>query len=107
MVAEMKSKPFTMLMIFSLYAGGMFMWQQQASFASEQEVQQISAQVRGVQQTGLENRLGAISAELFSLQQKVADMVSTHKEVDQIYYSRVNELLIEKAKVERQLANFK
>ena len=106
-VEEMRSKPFTMLMIFGLYGGGAFMWQQQGAFASEQEVRQISMQVAGVQRTGLENRLGAISAELFSIQQNVTDLVAAHREVDQIYRDRISELLIEKAKVERDLANFR
>jgi len=106
-VKEMKSKPFTLILILGLYAGGTYLWNQQAGFASEQEVRQVSMQVAGVQRTGLENRLGAIEAELFTLQQKVSELNAAHKPIDPLNYDRINQLLIEKAKVERELANFK
>ena len=108
MVGEMRAKPYTMLLLATLSASSGLLWKGQASFASEGQVQALASQVQKVeytvQKSALENRLAQIETELFNIQQKIADKATAHQSVDMIYRDRINQLQVEKGKVERELA---
>jgi hypothetical protein len=110
-VTELRGRPYTMLLILGLYGAGVFIWRNEASFASEEQVQSLSAQVGGVryevEKTALETRLSNVESELFNTTQKVEDMRRNHRPVESIYLQRINDLQIEKAKLERSLASLR
>lgn len=107
-VKETRGQPYTMLVLCGLMYATYTLW---TSSATAQDVKAVQAQISSINtninRTALETQLKAVESELFQLNQQIADKTSSHKHVDPIYYSRVNELQIEKNEVERKLMQLK
>lgn len=100
-VDEMRSKPYTMILILALAGATTYLWNHTAS---AQEVQQVSTQVQEIKAGLIEAHLNAIKAQLFDLRAKIADKLKAHQSVDSIYTDKVKELEAEQEHTERELA---
>jgi cob(I)alamin adenosyltransferase len=106
-IGEMKQKPFTMILILALWAAVTVIWSTRSQYAMAADLSALTQQVSGlsseVKRGNLETQLRNINSELFSIQQKVADMRAAGKPVDQIYYDRINALQNDKERLTREL----
>lgn len=95
-VSEMKSKPFTMIMILGLYAVVTVMWRSTSNYANAGELKELKAEVGDIKQeikkSSIEQQLRNVRSELFSLQQTVAELNAGRKPVPADYNSRINVL---------------
>jgi hypothetical protein len=114
-VEEMKSKPFTMLMILGLYGAVAFLWRAQTSYAGAKdlsevktEVAAVKAEVSGVKadinKNSLEQQLRAVRSELFALQRDVDDLVQQRKLVPNVYRARIAALETDRDTLQQRLA---
>lgn len=110
-ITEMKSKPFTMVMILGLYGVVALLWVGKTDYASAGEMKDVKQQLSQLgsdfKRGNLEAQLRAINAELFALQQKVADIRAAGKRPEQIYNDRLAALQSDKERLTRELAGVK
>ena len=113
LVAEMRTRPFSMVLLLGLWAIVVLTIATNYGLASEQQVQGIAAQVQSataqvvalsntVKRSGLDTRLDQKKSELFSLQQKVNEMNNAHKPVDSFYAARIAELTDEITELQKE-----
>jgi uncharacterized protein YlxW (UPF0749 family) len=106
-IGEMRGKPFTMILILGLWAAVTIIWSTRSNYAMASDLASLTKQVSGlsndVRRGNLETQLRNINSELFSIQQKVADMRSAGKPVDSIYYDRTTALQTDKERIQREL----
>jgi len=107
MVEEMKSKPFTMLMMAGMYAGMTFLWRSSASYAGVAELESLKSDVAGIREeltkTSLEQQLRSVRSELFTLQRTVEELNSGRKPVPQAYLARIDTLINDQDSLARRL----
>lgn len=110
-VTEMKSKPFTMLMIVGLYAVVGLLWVGRADYAMAGDMATLKAEFANMRaeskRSSLETQLRQISTDLFNLKQQVSDIRAKGRYPDQLYMTRMSELENDKARLERELAALK
>jgi len=100
-IREMRSRPYTMVVILLLTLAVPYVWQTDARAS---DVAELKQEVAHIDAALLEAKLRAISSELFDIQQKVSEKQQAHQVVDQIYLDRISSLLSDKAQAERDLA---
>lgn len=100
-VSETRSHPYTMIALLALLAGMPYTWRNSARAS---DVVSIQAQLTSISRQNLEQQLAAIESELFTLNQQVNDKNAGHKPIDAVYYTRINQLNIDKARLERALS---
>lgn len=114
-VKELKTRPFTMILMLSLWVAVGVLWTNRSTEASAADLNSVRAEVatvRGevadvkysVQRSSLESHLREIQTELFQLQRTVEELVAAHRKPDNIYYTRMSELQNDRDQVQRQLA---
>lgn len=110
-VGEMKTKPFTMLLMLALWGVVTLLWLSKTDYAMASDLTSLKNQVAEIgtefKRGNLETQLRNINTELFNLQQKVSDIRSEGKRPDQIYYDKINELISDKERITRQLGSLK
>jgi cob(I)alamin adenosyltransferase len=106
-IDEMRNKPHTLLLLAGLYVGGGIMWSNQRSYASEQEVRAVVAQLTQlsvqVQKSALQNRLASANADLFNWLGKQSDLSKKHQPPDPLVEARISQLQGEIEDVRAQL----
>lgn len=106
-IAEMKSKPVTMVLILALWAAVGTLWSSRSDAVNAAEFQQLKVQVssieKSVERSSLETQLRGITTELFQLQQQVADKQAKGLDVDQIYWDRIASLQNDRDAIRRKL----
>lgn len=110
-VTEMRSKPFTMILLLGLWGAVGMLWTSKNSYASATDLEQVKSQIAAVDTSvkrgNLESQLRNITTELFNLQRIVDDMKAKGKNPDQIYFDRLNSLQSDREQLNRQLAALK
>jgi cob(I)alamin adenosyltransferase len=99
-VKEMRTRPYTMVVILALTVAVPYMWK---TTAKADDVADIKQQVTHIDAALLEAKLRDINNELFDIKQKVADKQDAHEHVDQLYLDRIVALESDKAQTEREL----
>lgn len=103
-IREMKSRPYSMLLLLALSVAVPYIWM---NFARAGDVEALTTQVSkieiSIRQAALETQLRAINTELFTLKQKVMDMLAAHHEVDALYNDRISQLESDKGQIELAL----
>lgn len=110
-VKELKDRPYSLIGLLVLLWTVPYTYVQSAR---AQDFRQVQAQLLSIRQENQtaeaarnrenkEAQLARIESELFQLQQQVNDKLAGHKPVDALYYSRINNLSIDKSRLEREL----
>lgn len=104
-------KPATLVLILSLWCTVAILWHAQESFASQAQVEGLDVRIKQldytVRRTALEALISQKQAELYSLQQSVADLTAAHRPVDRFYGTRIFNLGNELEGLKYDLANLK
>jgi hypothetical protein len=107
-IKETRGHPYTMLTILGLVVCVWWLWTHVALAQDVRTVQQQVAQLSYDYTRGnLETRFEAVERELFNLNQKVKEKTLAHQPVDEVYYTQINKLEIEKEQLERKLGAIK
>lgn len=105
MQRELKSMPFTFVVILALASGGGYLWK---TTAKASEVADIKSQVtrlsQQIERRQIEQRIATIEAELFAIEQKIKDAEAKGVPIDSLYYGRRNQLQTDLNQAQRDLA---
>lgn len=108
-IKEMKTTPFTLILLVLGYFGGLILWNDRANYAQAQDVTALKVQLQDVKYTlersHLDTRLSNVQTELFQLSQKVKDDEAHGKAVDALYYSRIHDLEVQAEAIKTAIAN--
>lgn len=108
-IKEMKTTPFTMVLVLGLWAGAGVLWSTREEYAQASDLQQLKVQLSDVKYTlersHLDTRLNAVQTELFQLTQRVKDDEAHGKQVDSLYYSRIHDLEVQADQIKSAIAN--
>ena len=103
-VTELKDAPVTLILLMLMAGAISIIWN---SYTPETEVQAIRNQLLDVKHTiqrdHVDNKLHLDQSEIFSLSQQIKEDEQKKKEVDPLYYSRVNALQLEINALNQQL----
>jgi hypothetical protein len=113
-IGEMKSKPFTLIVLLGLWTAVGSLWAGRANFASAGDYMSLKKQVNSVEETvqsiednvqrsGLETQIRGIQTELFQLNQQVTDKRAKGLQIDQIYWNRISTLQNDRDEIQRKL----
>lgn len=106
-VEEMRSKPFTMIMIIGLYVAVGFLWRDATSYAGAKEFTDLKTEVSNIKsdinKNSLEQQLRSIRAELFSLQRSVDELIGARKPVPDVYRARIDALISDRDNLQNRL----
>jgi hypothetical protein len=113
MVDELKARPFSMVMILGLYLLLLLTLFTNYGLASEPQVQGIAKQVQDatvqvlsltntVKRTSIDQRIDQKRSELFTWEQKVLELNTSHKPVDPLYAARISALTQEISDLQKE-----
>ncbi len=113
LVSEMRTRPFSMLMLIGLWAIILLTVLTNYGLASEPQVQGIAAQVQAaaiqvaalsntVKRTSIDGRIDQKRSELFTWEQKVLELNTSHKPVDPLYAARISALTQEISDLQKE-----
>lgn len=117
-VEEMKTKPFTMIVLLGLWVAVGSLWTGRVDSVSAGEFAALKSKVtsvedglssvkNSVEKSGLETQLRNIQTELFQLTQQVTDKQAKGIAIDQIYWDRIANLQNDRDAIQRKLLKMK
>lgn len=113
LVQEMRSRPFSMVMLLGVWAVILLTILTNYGLASEPQVQGIASQVAAasaqvaslsntVKRTSIDARIDQKRSELFTWEQKVLELNTAHKAVDPLYAARISALTQEVSDLQKE-----
>lgn len=103
-VTEMRTRPFTMILILAMAVGLYLLWSAQTgfakTFAKTEDLNRLRVEVievkYSVEKASLESQMRTVDEEYFRLERQSTDMKSVHKDVPELYAQRMSQLKTDK-----------
>lgn len=99
-VRELKTRPFTMILILVLSVAVFFLWSSQKTFAKTSDLRSLQIEVievkYSVQKASVESQMRQIDEEYFRLERQSVDLRAEKKEVPALYEERMSHLKTDK-----------
>lgn len=99
-VRELRTRPFTMVLILALTVAVFLLWSAQKTYAKTDDLRHLQIEVievkYSVQKASVESQMRQVDEEYFRLERQSVDLKSLKKEVPALYEERMSHLKTDK-----------
>lgn len=99
-VRELRTRPFTMILILVMSIAIFLLWGSQKTFAKTDDLRHLQIEVievkYSVQKASVESQMRQVDEEFFRLERQSVDLKSQHKDVPALYEERMSHLKTDK-----------